>query len=87
MPQLQGLGEHLCGEGSRVHITTTVPPMSCLGGRESAGAAQPRLEGRKVRARPRDKWVSMVEMQGKPRERVQLRQRPQAWGWSDIRAE
>lgn len=60
-------------------------PMSSLGGRESAGASQPRLEGSKLRARPRDKWVSMVEIQGEPRERVW--QRPQAWGWTEIRVE
>lgn len=49
--------------------------MSSFGGRESAGATQPRLEGNKV---------NMVEMQREPRERVQLRHRPQAWGWTEI---
>lgn len=75
MPQPQGPGEHCCGEGSWVHITIAEPPMSSFGGRESAGATQPRLEGNKVK---------MVEMQGEPRERVQLRHRPQAWGWTEI---
>ena len=56
----------------------------CLGGRKSAGAAQPRLEGSKVWTRPGDKWVSMVETQGEPRERVRLWQRPQAWGQTQI---
>lgn len=39
-------------------------PVSSSGGRRSAGAAQPRLEGSKVRAGPRDKWGSMVETRG-----------------------
>lgn len=75
VPEPQGLGEQLCGEGSWVRTTTTVPTHEQHGW-ESAGAAQPRLEGDKVGARPRDKQVSVVESQGESRERVQLWQRP-----------
>lgn len=67
-------------------ITTAVPPLSSLGGRGSTGAAQPRLEGCKVRARPADEWLWVVGAQG-VLGTVQLQQRPQAWGWTEMKAE